>query len=212
MPPSPPATRRNVAPLPMTKLLALNPGKAAPFCTQLPPSRAKTPSTLTAAVAVMAEPELMCRSPVLASAPDICMPPVFVPSPMVSDDAEMPASSAALKLRAVPDLVPRSMPRVLFKGLMSTLAPPAVPPKLMPPARLTLSACNVTVWPAMPLPISWLPLPDRLMPPAAIFASRLRLPLPTLTTPLPVTLAPERETLPPLLVMAASRLTFAPRP
>ena len=196
----------------MAKLLALNPGRVAPFCTQLPPSREKVPSTVTAPVAVMAEPELRCRSPVLTSASDMLMPPVFVPSPMVSFEAEMPVSSAAVKLRAEPDLVPKSMPRELLSGLMMTFAPPAAPPNCRPPAKPILSACRATVWPATPLPISWLPLPDRLMPPCATFARRLKLPLPTLTTLLPVTLAPDKETLPPLLMIAASRLTFAPRP
>ncbi|MNM96939.1 hypothetical protein D3C81_1094340 [compost metagenome] len=107
------------------------------------------------------------------------MPPVFVPSPMVKDAAEMPASSTAFKLRAVSDLVPRSMLRELLRGLMMTFAPPAVPPTSMPPARVILSACRVTVWPAMPLPVSWLAPPDRLMPPCASFARKLRLPLPT---------------------------------
>ena len=196
----------------MAKLLALNPGKAAPFCTQLPPSSTKLPSTVTALVAVMAEPELRCRSPALASVSDIRMPAVFVPSPMVSDAAEMPASSTAFRPRAVPDLVPRSMLRELLSGLMITFALPAVPPTSMPPATVMLSACRVTVWPAMPLPASWVAPPDRLIPPSASLARKLRLPLPTFTAAAPSMLAPDSEILPPLLVMGAFRLTFDPRP
>ena len=82
----------------------------------------------------------MRRSPAVASASDIRMPPVFVPSPTVSDEAEMPASSIAFKLRDVPDLVPRSMLRELLRGLMITFAPPVVPPNCKPPAKPILSA------------------------------------------------------------------------
>ena len=196
----------------MLKPRAEKAARAGAFCVQAPPSSANWPPTLTAAVAVMAEAELKRRSPAVVKASDIRMPPVFVPSPMVSDAAEMPASSAVLKPRAVPDLLPRSMARALLKGLMVTFAPPAVPPAWMPPARVMLSACKVMLWPPTPLATSWLPLPVRWMSPAARLARRDRLPLPELSTPAPVMLAPDRLMLPPCVLTGAARLMFEPRP
>ena len=95
---------------------------------------------------------MRCKSPAVDSAFEISKPPVLLPSPMVSEAAEMPASSALLKLSAFAVLLPRSIARQATSGLIVTAAFPAVPPKSRPPLKLMLSACSSTVWLSAPEP------------------------------------------------------------